>query len=219
MNIKLENIIPETHSPQTSDQHSTISGSFFEDWIDHLSDMLKNMQVSYNGKEINHYDEAYNILISMTMDIKAQNKQIFFIGNGASSTMASHIATDLSKNGELACRTFTDAALLTAMANDNGVSSMFADPLARHAKEGDLLVAISSSGASPNIICAVEMAKLLGVTVVGFSAMSETNPLRQKSDLSFYINTDSYGFAETAHSALLHHWVDLIVEEDVSLLS
>jgi D-sedoheptulose 7-phosphate isomerase len=88
---------------------------------------------------------------------------------------------------------------------------VFAEPLRRRMKSGDMLVAISSSGQSANVLRAVKEAKNLGGTVVTLSAMKQNNPLRSEGNLNFYVSAMSYGMAETCHAAILHHWLDQIV--------
>ena len=73
-----------------------------------------------------------------------------------------------------------------------------------------MVVAISSSGNSPNIIRAVHQAKELGGTVITISAMNEDNAIRKLGDLNFYVPAKTYGLAETAHAAILHFWMDLV---------
>ena len=183
----------------------------FQLWKDNLSNVLQNIGTSNNSSSIDS-DEAFHILHDKTEYIRDNHKSVFLIGNGASSSMASHIAADLCKNGNLATRCFTDASLLTALANDCGVESMFAEPLRQQAQKGDMLVCISSSGESPNIINAVKQAIEKGMYIVTLSGMRSENTLRSLGDLNFYVPAKSYGFTETAHAAILHYWVDTIVE-------
>ena len=83
---------------------------------------------------------------------------MFLIGNGGSAGIASHMAADACKNGGLRALAFNDAALLTATANDLAFDEVFSLPLERHARKGDLLVTVSSSGNSPNIVKGLECA-------------------------------------------------------------
>src|SRR5580704_1277031 len=89
---------------------------------------------------------------------KAANK-IIFIGNGGSAGIASHLAIDFSKNGGLRALAFNDPSALTCFGNDLGYENVFAKQLEFHARPGDLLIAISSSGMSPNILGAVKEAR------------------------------------------------------------
>lgn len=147
-----------------------------------------------------------------TLKVQQEKKRAFLIGNGASASMASHVAADLSKNAMLSAEVFSDLSLITAIANDLSYEEVFAEPLRRRMSPGDLLVAISSSGNSPNILRAAETAKELEGTVVTLSAMGPTNALRRLGDLNFYVDARTYGLAETVHAAILHYWIDRVIE-------
>jgi D-sedoheptulose 7-phosphate isomerase len=140
----------------------------------------------------------------------AGNKLIF-IGNGGSAGIASHLAVDFSKNGGLRALAFNDPSALTCLGNDLGYENVFAKQLEFHARAGDMLVAISSSGRSPNILEAVKMARKRDCKVVTYSGFSEDNDLRQTGDVNFYVraNKNEYGFVEIAHLALCHAVLDI----------
>jgi D-sedoheptulose 7-phosphate isomerase len=124
--------------------------------------------------------------------------------------MASHTAADLAKNAHLHTEVFSDLALITAVSNDLGYDRVFSQPLSVRARAGDMLVAISSSGRSPNVLQAVKVAARRRLTLVTLSAMDLDNPLRRAGVLNFYVGARRYGLAETCHAALLHHWMDLV---------
>ena len=126
--------------------------------------------------------------------------------------MASHVAADLAKNGHVHTEVFSDLSLITAIANDMGYEEVFSEPLRRRMTSGDMLVAISSSGESGNVLRAVEESQMLKGVVVTLSAMNRENTLSTKGDLNFYVPAATYGLAETCHAAILHHWIDKIVE-------
>jgi D-sedoheptulose 7-phosphate isomerase len=190
-----------------------ISPSFkYEFWKNDLLDALSRIECTGNDSARLDVDIAFRQLHRQTKNLSKTHNNMFLIGNGASSSMASHIAADLCKNGHIATRCFTDASLLTALANDCGVEEMFAEPLRRQGSKEDMLVCISSSGESPNILNAVKQARKMGMYILTFSGMNEENSLRKLGDLNFYVPAKSYGFVETAHAALLHYWVDTIVE-------
>src|SRR5580692_9341275 len=138
---------------------------------------------------------------------RAGNK-IMFIGNGGSAGIASHLAIDFSKNGGLRSLAFNDPAALTCLGNDLGYENVFAKQIDLHARPGDLLMAISSSGKSPNILKAVDVAREKGCAVYTFSGFSPDNPLRTFGDLNFYVNSGEYGFVEITHLALCHSLLD-----------
>ena len=132
----------------------------------------------------------------------------FFAGNGASAMMASHMAIDCTKNAGFNATAFNDAAMLTAVGNDIGYDSVFAYPLQRYSKPGDLLVTISSSGSSPNIIKALKTAKEMGLTTVTLSGMRTNNPCRDLGDINIWVPGRTYGIVECAHQVILHCWLD-----------
>jgi D-sedoheptulose 7-phosphate isomerase len=138
----------------------------------------------------------------------AGNK-IIFIGNGGSAALASHLAIDFCKNGGLRAVAFNDASALTCLGNDLGYENVFAQQIEFHARPGDLLVAISSSGRSPNILAAVKAARKHNCGVVTFSGFGDGNELRRAGDVNFYIRSHEYGFVEVAHLSLCHAILDL----------
>jgi D-sedoheptulose 7-phosphate isomerase len=144
------------------------------------------------------------------LDLRRRRGTIFLIGNGASASMASHFAADLAKNAHIRTEVFTDLALITAISNDIGYREVYSEPLRRRALPDDMLVAISSSGRSPNILDAVAVARSSDMRVVTLSAMSPENPLRRAGDLNLFIPGCTYGQAETGHAAILHHWMDMV---------
>lgn len=137
-------------------------------------------------------------------------RSVYVIGNGASSSMASHFAADITKNCGIRAAAFTDAALVTALANDNGYENIFAIALQRYAGHGDMLVAVSSSGESENILRACRKADALGMDVITISAKNETNPLRKMGCLNLYVPAETFGLAESAHAIILHYWTDCL---------
>jgi D-sedoheptulose 7-phosphate isomerase len=133
---------------------------------------------------------------------------LYFIGNGASATMASHMALDFTKNGGINALPFNDSAFLTAISNDISYDSVFSFCIEKFGQPGDLLVAISSSGNSANIINGVNAALKKGVKTVTLSGMKPTNSIRKLGDLNVYIPAKTYGIVECCHQILLHCWLD-----------
>jgi len=107
------------------------------------------------------------------------------------------------------CDAFGDGAVLTCLGNDFGYADVFSRQIEWHGGAGDLLIAISSSGASPNILNGVLAARSKGSRVVTFSGFREDNPLRQTGDINFYVRAQEYGFVELAHQSLLHAMLDV----------
>jgi D-sedoheptulose 7-phosphate isomerase len=122
------------------------------------------------------------------------------------------MAADWQKAGGIPAMAFNDAPAVTALANDVGYDDVFAEPLRMHARPGDVLFAISSSGRSPNICEAVEVAVDRGMKVITLSGFTPDNPLRAMGDVNFYVPSDRYGVVETAHLAILHSLLDASVD-------
>ena len=175
-----------------------------------LYDILNALSILDVSGNALHPDIALDKWKALTLKIRESDNVVFFVGNGASASMASHFAADIAKNAGIRTYVFTDIALMTALANDLCYEEVYAEPLRWNMKEDDMLVAISSSGNSPNIVRAVKAAKSLNGTVITLSAMGEENAIRKLGDLNFYVPAQTYGLAETAHAAILHCWMDMV---------
>jgi len=139
---------------------------------------------------------------------KEARQGVFIVGNGGSAAVASHAVTDFVNKGGLRASTLHDPALLTCMTNDYGYENAFARTLSTLAREGDVLIAISSSGQSVNIHNAVRRMKEIKGRTISLSGFQQDNPLRSLGDFNFWVDSDDYGFVEMGHLFLLHHIAD-----------
>ena len=128
---------------------------------------------------------------------------VYLIGNGGSCTIAQHIAVDLIKQG-FSAFALTDPAVMSMCANDIGWHHAFSAQIYNHGRKGTLLVAISSSGQSQNIVGAASMARGMGMQVVTLSGFKPDNPLREVGHSNFYVPSSNYGVVEIAHLTILH---------------
>lgn len=133
---------------------------------------------------------------------------VYVIGNGGSAGIASHFSNDLMKALQIPSQTFYDSNLMTCLSNDIGYAQIFSYPLEKMAKKNDLLVAISSSGKSENILNAVKAVECCNIPVITLSGFSSENPLRSAGTVNFWIDRKDYGLVETAHFFLLHTVID-----------
>jgi D-sedoheptulose 7-phosphate isomerase len=154
-------------------------------------------------------EAAIGAVIEWARATHARGNKMMFVGNGGSAAIASHMAIDWSKNGGLRSTAFNDASALTCLGNDFGYEHVFAKQIEMHGRDGDLLVAISSSGRSANILNACEAARRGGCRIVTLSGFSADNPLRRLGDVNFYVASGEYGFVEMAHLVLCHTVIDL----------
>lgn len=179
--------------------------NYINSYIKKSLKLLQNLP----GKEI---AKAINIL-QATYE---RDGKIYVFGNGGSLSMATHWVADfnktvfshhLDKNVRRfqAIRLPTTEAEITAWANDVGFEMIFAGPLRNYIKEGDALIAISSSGNSPNIIKAVELAKEYKIPIIGVSGF-DGGKLNEMADAKICVQTDKgeYELVEGIHSVILH---------------
>jgi len=130
--------------------------------------------------------------------------KLLFIGNGGSSSIASHMAIDWSKNAEQPAACFNDPAALTAIGNDLGFDQSFARQIKWYGHETDVLFAISSSGQSQNIINGAQAARDLGMQIITFTGFEPDNRLRSWGAVNFYVPSHDYGLVECSHLILNH---------------
>jgi D-sedoheptulose 7-phosphate isomerase len=131
----------------------------------------------------------------------------WLIGNGGSLAVCEHISADMTKRG-FSAYVLGNMAQMTMLANDEGYSQVYAEQLMNCGRPGDTLIAISSSGMSPNIINACDMARAKRMGVVTFSGFKPDNLLRQAGHINYYVPSDNYGIVEIAHLTILHSIVN-----------
>jgi len=127
----------------------------------------------------------------------------WLVGNGGSRAICSHIATDMLKQG-LSAFVVGDDASLTMAANDHGYGEVFSRHIRVHARPGDTLIAISSSGNSISIANAIEEARGHRCGIVTFTGFSPDNPIRKMGDINYWIPSTNYGTVELATLTILH---------------
>lgn len=137
-----------------------------------------------------------------------EGKQVFVMGNGGSAATASHIATDWSKTAErkgkrlIRCMSLNDnLPFMTAIANDLGYDEVFVRQLENLLNPGDVVVIISGSGNSPNVIKAAKFAKKRGASTIGMTGFTG-GKLRKVVDVCLHVHSDQYGVIEDIHMAV-----------------
>jgi D-sedoheptulose 7-phosphate isomerase len=173
---------------------------------------------------LNDYYERYRVALfesdvkaelqyfkEMCLDLKARDNKLLMAGNGASATIVSHAATDFTKQAKVRSLCFTDTSLITAYGNDFGYENWVAEAVNSYYQKGDIVVLISSSGSSKNMVNAAKKAKDLGLILVTFSGFSTDNPLKQLGDLNFWLSSKAYNIIENTHSIWITTVVDMIL--------
>ncbi len=138
---------------------------------------------------------------------------LFFCGNGASATMAEHMSHDWFQNAQVTTYSVSETAHITAISNDVSYEDVFAYRINRICSERDMLVTISSSGNSPNVVKAIQTAKNKGTFIVTVSGKGADNKSRANGDLNFYVPLDTYGMVESAHAVLVHSALDYFLDK------
>jgi len=169
-------------------------------YFDYLKEIFNQVDVA----EIRRF-------VELILDVRERGSTIFFIGNGGSAATASHFANDLAFGTKEYKKPFkvmsiTDnVPVLTALGNDYGYEDIFVRQLKVYGEKGDMLVGISASGNSQNIINTLEYASTIGIKTVSLTAF-DGGKMREISDHNIHIPTDNkeYGPAEDLHMILDH---------------
>lgn len=159
------------------------------------------------GKQLG-FTSGIELSVDILLQLQAGNQRIYIVGNGGSAAIASHAAIDLWKNGGIPTLTFNDSSLLTCISNDIGYEEVFSTPLEMFATKGDLVICISSSGNSVNIVKACQTAKRKQCELITLSGFSPDNKIRSLGNVNFFVPAFSYGFAEIIHQYILHCLLD-----------
>jgi D-sedoheptulose 7-phosphate isomerase len=191
------------------DKTTTEFGSGLDRYFSTLADLLRSADATDSVNRKLALAEGCEWFRRAAHEAHDAGNKIMFVGNGGSAGICSHLAIDFSKNGGLRAMAFNDPSALTCLGNDLGYENVFAKQVEFHGRGGDLLVAISSSGRSPNILNAVKAARKINCKVVTFSGFTEDNSLRSVGDVNFFIRSKEYGFVEVAHLALCHAVLDI----------
>ena len=151
------------------------------------------------------YEKGIQKNLGMLESLRGRGGNLFLVGNGGSAGVVSHILADFINVNKLNARTLHESSLLSCMSNDYGYENSFSEPLSTLTREKDLLIAVSSSGRSPNIHNAVKSVKKAGGEVITLSGFGEDNLLRSMGDLNIWLDSASYGLVEIGHLFYLHY--------------
>lgn len=177
-------------------------------WIDHLVGLVQCTDGQGGALPVS---AAVDGAVSLLLETRASRSKAIVIGNGGSAAIASHMQTDLCGSLGIRGLVLSEPTLLTALANDHGYEYAYQRLMELWADPRDLLVAISSSGRSPNIINACRSARGSQMRIITFSGFSPDNPLRKLGDINIHVASSFYGPVETAHGTLVHHVTDTLL--------
>jgi len=167
--------------------------------------------MSINKKLLNIPTERLEDISSLILQISHANKKVIVVGNGGSAAMASHVAVDFVKAGGIRAINFNEADLITCLANDYGHENWMAKAIEFYADPEDLVILISSSGKSPNVLNAAKQAKEMGLPLVTLSGFKPDNPLRSLGDINLWVDSTAYNIVEMTHHIWLLSILDYLI--------
>ena len=186
---------------------------FMDSYINDIFDALRSMQTASHNKHELDTQAAIRLWCERAKKTRDELHGLtFFCGNGASASMAEHMSHDWFQNAKMNTYTCSEVSHITAISNDLSYEDVFAYRIERILSEKDILVTISSSGNSPNIVKALEAGRAKGAYCITLSGMKPDNRSRALGDLNFYVPLDYYGLVESAHAVILHAALDCFLE-------
>ncbi len=174
-----------------------MNNNYLNDYLCKFSKLL----VDYNQKD-------FFEIVKILKRVKKNKKKVILVGNGGSAAMASHVSVDLTKMCKIRSVNFNEADLLTCFANDYGYENWVKEALRSYADKSDLLICISSSGESENIINGAKFAKKLGCRVVTLTGFNRKNKVRKIGHINLWLDSKNYNHIEMVH----HTWLLSIVD-------
>ena len=146
------------------------------------------------------------------LNVKKNNSKVMIFGNGGSAAIASHVSVDITKNAGIRCLNYNEADLITCFSNDYGFERWIEKAVDFYSDKNDVLILISSSGKSQNMINACKAAKNKKIsTIITFTGHEKNNPLSKLGDVNFWIDSKAYNFIENIHQLWLLTICDLII--------
>ena len=174
---------------------------FFKQYNQSIYDLLNNVDTNLIEHSVSLINNCYN-----------NGGKVYIVGNGGSSSIASHVSVDFAKVANVPSETFNNSNLITCFANDYGFEHWAEKVVDFYGDEGDLLIVISSSGRSENMLNAVKAARNGNFhSVVTLSGFDKDNSLSQLGDINLWLDSKAYNFVENIHQIWLLSIVDLLI--------
>ena len=175
---------------------------YFKNYTKSINEILDNVDSNLIEKSV----KIINKIIK-------QNKRIFIIGNGGSASIASHVSVDFAKVARVRSSTFNNSNLITCFANDYKYENWVAEAIKAYCDNKDLIILISSSGTSKNIVNAAKYCQKKKMNLITLSGFNKNNPLSKSGLVNFYINSKNYNFIEMSHHIILLSIVDIFANK------
>lgn len=177
-------------------------------FLNNYFNTLRNL-ISFNNKDIEKLIKVKKIFETL----KKTKKKILVFGNGGSAAIASHFSVDITKNAKIKCSNYNESDLITCFSNDFGYENWIKKALDYYAFKDDIMILVSSSGRSKNIINAAKFAKKRRIKLITLSGLNSKNPLKKIGDINFFVNSKNYNVVETTHLTILLAIVENIISQ------
>ena len=190
-----------------------MENKYYSNYFKSISEGLAN-SFYYSDQQKVEPEFIFEKIKSILINLKETRNKIYFFGNGASAAFANHMALDFSKNGNILSRSLSDSALLTALSNDYTYEKAMLEYLKiEGVTKNDLVITISSSGNSPNVVNVLEYCKKNNIKSLALSGLKQDNKSISLADYSIYVPMKTYGMVECIHQIFLH----LILDESMNI--
>ena len=177
---------------------NNIDKEFLDDYWSRYQEIL------FNSRD----DSSILTLRNAIKETSQKKGKLIFVGNGASASLASHAATDFTKQAKIPSIAFNDHNLITALSNDYGYQNWVSKAIEFYANPLDMIFFISVSGESINLINGLDYAKNNSISTASLTGSKYSNSLRIKSNYSLWVNSKAYNIVESIHTI----WITLIID-------
>ena len=179
------------------------------DYSSYLKQYNKSIYELINNVNANLIEQSVQ-LIQRSIHNKSK---VYIVGNGGSASIASHVSVDFAKVAKVPSSTFNNSNLITCFANDYGYENWVVEAIKAYTNINDLIILISSSGTSKNIVNAAQYCKDNNIDLITLSGFDKDNPLSTLGNVNFHIESIEYNYIEMSHHIILLALVDIFAKK------
>ena len=179
------------------------------DYSSYLKQYNKSIYELINNVNANLIEQSVQ-LIQRSIHNKSK---VYIVGNGGSASIASHVSVDFAKVARVPSSTFNNSNLITCFANDYGYENWVVETIKAYTNINDLIILISSSGSSKNIVNAAQYCKDNNIDLITLSGFTKDNPLSTLGNINFHIESTEYNYIEMSHHIILLALVDIFAKK------
>ena len=179
------------------------------DYSSYLKQYNKSIYELINNVNANLIEQSVQ-LIQKSINNKSK---VYIVGNGGSASIASHVSVDFAKVARVPSSTFNNSNLITCFANDYGYENWVVEAIKAYTNINDLIILISSSGTSKNIVNAAQYCKDNNIDLITLSGFTKDNPLSTLGNVNFHIESTEYNYIEMSHHIILLALVDIFAKK------